>query len=112
MSAAIEPFDLFVSNDNLIELSGLRNNTAATGVYINDAAVSITLKDSAGVEVAGETWPLSMGYVTASDGIYRAVIENTITITAGLVYAAEVSADGDGLQAFWALTVIAATRTN
>ena len=112
MTATVAPFSLYLSNDNLLELNGLRNSTAATGTYINDATVTVTLKDASDNEVAGETWPLAVGYVSASDGIYRAILQNTLTITAGASYTAEVSADGDSLQAFWAIAVTAANRVS
>ena len=109
--AAVLPFDLYVDNDNLISVSSLRNSTAATGVFINNATVAVTLLDSAGAEVAGETWPLTLGYVTASDGGYRAVMQDTLTIVPGSDYTAEITADGDGLQAAWSVAIVGATRT-
>lgn len=92
--------DLFYClNDNLIELDGLTNE--ATGAYVNDATVNCTLKDTAGVDIVGETWPLLMGYVSGSNGKYRATLEDTLTVTPGQYIVAYVDALGDGLKGRW-----------
>ncbi len=100
---------LFYLNDMLIELVGLQN--AADDSYINDATVVITLVDSEGTEVSGEVWPLSMPYVAASDGDYRATLADTIGVTLGQQYVAKVSADaGVGLQGHWELPLTVEVR--
>ena len=92
--------DLFYYlNDNLVELDGLTNE--ATGAYINDATVTVTLTDTAGTQIAGETWPLTMGYVSGSNGKYRATLEDTLTVTLGQMLVATVNTLGDGLTGRW-----------
>lgn len=91
---------IFVGNDNFLEVSALKNS--ATDEFINDATVTVTLTDSAGSQVAGETWPLAVSYINASDGVYRATLRDTLTLTAGQLYRATVTADaGAGLLATW-----------
>lgn len=100
---------LYVGNDMLLEVSGLRDDV--TGDYLNAATVTVTLKDSAGVNVTGETWPLALAYVTSSNGVYRATLKDTLSLTANARYVATVIADGgEGKRAQWELDVVARTR--
>lgn len=63
---------LWIGNDNIVELIGYRS--ATTGQFLNAATVTVTLKDAAGVDVSGESWPKSMAYVDGSNGTYRATL--------------------------------------
>lgn len=100
---------LYIGNDNVITLSGLQDSIDDS--YKNAASVTVTLVDSEGTEVAGETWPLSMAYVAASNGEYRATLADTLTLEAG-EYIAQVSADaGAGLKGYWEISVTVQTRT-
>jgi len=98
---------LYDENDNLIELQELKN--VATDSFVNDASpVTVTIVDADGGEVLAAT---AMAYVAASDGKYRATIQDTLAFTVGLQYTAQIAATGDGLQ-FYAeepLTVVART---
>lgn len=100
---------LWIGNDNLVELQGFR--AAADGAYLNGAAVTITLLDAAGEEVAGETWPKPMAYVTGSNGTYRATLASGLTLTEHANYTAVVSANGgSGKVGNWRLDVMARYR--
>lgn len=89
--------NLYAGSDNLIEVIGLRN--VATDAFINTATASVRVLDSAGVEVAGETWPVSMPYVTGSSGDYRGTIADTVTLVVGATVQVEVTVDaGPGLK--------------
>ena len=79
----------YVLSDNEIMLDGL---ALSDGTYQNDATVTVTLYDSAGVEVTGESWPLSMAYVSASDGDYKATLADTLGVTENKKYRAVVTA--------------------
>jgi hypothetical protein len=68
---------LIIGTDNLAEIDALQN--AVSSAYINNATCSVTLYDQSGTEVTGETWPLTMSYVAASNGDYRATITDTVT---------------------------------
>lgn len=99
----------YLNNDNIIELEGLKND--ATGAFINDATVTVTLKDEAGAEVSGQTWPTTLLYVAASDGVYRATLQDVLSLTEKERYFAEVSANGGaGLQGEFVLPVQAEVR--
>jgi hypothetical protein len=79
---------LWHENDNVVELANLRT---VDGVYINDATVTLeSLLDNAGVAVTGITPPLTMAYVAASNGTYRAVLPHTLAILPGQYYVAKV----------------------
>lgn len=121
---SVPPFNAYLLNDNLIQLAWLRNKAtfaypqetetqleaAPIGSFINDATISVTVKDTAGVEVSGETWPLSMGYVTSSKGKYQALLQYALVLAADDEYRAEISGVGDGLRGFWDVPLIGAKR--
>ena len=101
---------LYIDNDNVIELSSLKN--FITDAYINDATVTATLYDTDDVEVVGQTWPLTLAYAAATDGIYRGVLEYDLSVDiAGSMYIAKVDVDaGSGLIAHFEARVMAVTR--
>ena len=76
---AATDFDLLIGSDNVIRLRGL-NNGATPPAYYNAADIEATLYDSAGHEVAGQSWPAAFSYIPASDGDYDANLENTLKI--------------------------------
>ena len=102
-------YELYLNNDNTLEVAGLQN--AVTGQYINDATVEVTLRDADGDEVAGQNWPLTLSYVTDSDGIYRGTLEDDLELTARADYTAEITVDaGADLTGQWSMPIIAITR--
>ena len=67
-------------NDQCITLTGLTDKIS--GAFVNDATATVTIQKY-GVDVTGETWPLSMPYVAASDGNYRGIIQSTVDLEPG-----------------------------
>lgn len=99
-----------VLNTNLLELSGLKSEIDDT--FINDAAVSVTLKDAAGAEVAGVSWPVTLDYVAASSGNYRGVLSSAIEFTPKAKYKAFIEVDaGADRTGHWEFPFQAITRT-
>lgn len=100
---------LYVGNDMILELRGLqRQDTAA---YMNAATVTVTMKDSEGTTIAG-SWPQAMGYVSSSNGVYRATLAYNMAVTENARYTATVTADGGaGLRARWDIPCFVRTRT-
>jgi hypothetical protein len=98
---------VWTDTDNLIEVSGLLN--VATGLYINNAEVTVTLKDyDSGSDVAGEAWPLTLNYVPASDGDYRATLPYDLILVEDQGLIADIIADGGvGLRRRWQLHGVA-----
>jgi len=78
---------IYVNSDTLIELSALKRS--ATDTYVNDATVTMTLKDVNGVALVTGT---SMAYVAGSNGKYQGTLQNTLTLTAGYKYFLEITA--------------------
>lgn len=82
----------FVANTNVLDLIGLKSEIEDT--FINDAAVSVTVTDIDDVNIAGASWPLTMAYVAASQGNYRAILSDTLPLVAKTSYVAHITADG------------------
>lgn len=98
---------LYIDNDNRIKLSGLKD---ADDTYQNSATVTVTLKDASGNEVSGQSWPLTMSYVSGSDGNYQAVLDDGLSLTAGQRLTAVVDVSSSGLTAEREAPVVALTR--
>lgn len=100
---------VYTGNDTVLEVKGLKNEV--TGAFLNSATVTATLVDDDGNQVAGETWPKTLEYVSGSDGIYRATLPYTMSLAAGGRYEANISVNaGAGLRAAWSLPVVARSR--
>jgi hypothetical protein len=100
---------LYVDNDNLVVLDGLKN--AATDAYINNATVNLTaIRNSAGTTVSGETFPKSMTYVSASNGKYQASVDKAMVIVPGQNYTAVIDVGSSGIDGHWELLLICRTR--
>lgn len=105
---AAKPLELFVGNDMVLELTGLRNSI--TGAYVNGATVTVHLRTRAGVDVTGATWPLSMPYVAASSGDYRCELPSGLSLTAGAYYIAQIAVVDGANVARWDADVQAQYR--
>lgn len=85
-------------NDNCVSLNSLLNKI--TGAFVNDATVTVTIKNTAGVDLVTAQ---AMPYVASSDGVYRTIIESTVDLgDDGDVVSVEVNAeavDGSTYQA-------------
>jgi len=102
---------IYEGNDMVIELRGLKNEVS--GAYIDSATVGVTLKDADGVNVSGESWPLTMNYVTGSNGKYRATLADTLSLTPRARYTATITADaGAGLKGKWVEDLVCQQRNN
>lgn len=96
---------IYKGSDNVIKVTGLYDPVAAA--YKNAATVQVTLTDKAGTQVSGETWPLAMDYVSASNGNYTATLKDTLTLVANQRYTATITADaGTDLKKAWVEEVL------
>ena len=69
------------------------------------------MKDRAGADVAGETWPLAMNYLAGSNGVYRATLAFGLSLQDGKPFSAEIVADGGlGLRGGWSFALKARVR--
>jgi hypothetical protein len=102
---------LYLDNDNLLTLEGLTD--AVTGLVVNSATVSVTLLDKTGAPISGETWPLSLGYVAASQGVYRATLRNELVLGPHRTVTARIVADdGPDRHATWEIALAVQRRTS
>lgn len=98
---------VLIDSDNTITVQSLRLVT--TGAYLNAATVTVTVRDrETGVPIAGEIWPITLPYVAGSDGTYRAVLVDTLTLTDGQRLQADVIADaGANQRRSWKIFAVA-----
>lgn len=101
---------LYIGVDTVVTYGGMQN--PITAAYINDGTVTCRIVDLSGTAVTptGFTWPVTLNYVSASDGIYRGTIDKSIAISAGLSYFLEITAVGGTLDDFRRLPLTAAYR--
>jgi len=100
---------IYIDSDNLVTLDALYDSAAAA--YVNDATVTVTLTDRAGNEVSGETWPVTLSYVSGSDGKYRGTLTDSLSLSANKRYTAKVTADGGaGKKMVWYVEAFAVRR--
>ncbi len=102
---------IYYLNDHVIEVDKFYDEV--DGSYINSATVTVTLVDSTGTDVVGQTWPTALPYVASSDGKYRATLADTMTLVKGQPYTAKVTANGGpGLMGYWEVPVKVVTRNS
>jgi len=59
--------------------------------YLSTATITLTLRDAAtGIPVTGQTWPLTLPFVTTSDGRYRITVPAGLIVTLGQRLEAEI----------------------
>ena len=79
---------LFWRNDGYVIIDGLSD--FATGLFVNDATLTLALKDQQGQAITGAT-AISMTYKTDSDGTYLALVPYTVQLTSGTQVLATVT---------------------
>jgi len=102
---------LYVDNTGFVKLLGLRDHL---NNYQNDATVVLeSLIDKVtGNNIGGLSLPLTLDYVAGSDGDYQALLAHNISVTAGQILEATVSATGSqGYRGEWVETVTVIRRT-
>ncbi len=98
-----------LSPDNSVFLKATLTNPV-NGTFINDATVKVNIYDSDNVLVAG-TWPQTLVYVSASDGIYQLTLDPIAGLVIGDKYRVQFfSTDPTLLLADCDLTVKATNR--
>lgn len=86
MSSAIQLIP--VGNDVLLKITELTNQD--DGSFVNDATITVTIKDKDGVDVTGVSWPQPMAYVGGSNGEYKVTIDRVAGFVDGVGYVAYV----------------------
>lgn len=92
---------IYIGNDTVIEIEGLIDSVDDT--YVNDATVSIQLYEIDGYGDVGDAFgsPVTMDYVTDSDGDYIGIIESSVGLTLGNKYLAIITASSSGRDSRW-----------
>ena len=79
-------------------ISYVVTNPLAVPIFVNDATVTVTIKDNKGVEIPDEVWPFTLPYVVASDGEYSHTFDPFTSLQAGQQYTVIIDVVGiDGL---------------
>jgi hypothetical protein len=74
------PSVFYDDNTGYLILDELHDSEAAPETYVNNATVTCEgIRTLAGILLTGVTFPLSMPYVTASNGKYRAKVSDALT---------------------------------
>ena len=98
---------LYVDNDHVVEIQGLRDQA---GALVSGAVAQATLYQADGVtEVPGVAWPLALTY-TGTRGIYRGELGNAVEVVDGNRYEMKLSAEYVGKRFDVTRTVKAKTR--
>jgi hypothetical protein len=103
--------DFFIGNTNIITLSRLR--AAADNSYIENAVVTVTIKDADGEEVTGQDWPVTLEEINESPpkGNYRGVLSEELVLEPKTSYVAHVDVNaGQSRIGHWEIPFVARTR--
>lgn len=79
----------YVDNDNVVRLDGATAVNLSTGLHTyldGTATVRFTITDLSNVPVPGETWPVPMTYIAASQGNFIGVVRRTVQLVANQDY--------------------------
>ena len=94
---------LLADTDHVIEIPALSNGL--TDAVITGATVTVTVLDSDGAEVSGQSWPTAMS--EDDPGQYYATLSADMSVTVGATYTAKIIADaGTGLKRTWYLPML------
>ena len=72
---------VYTQNDHVLTVTGLSTIILATGAttYLDETAeVEVTLTDMDGEELEGEDWPMALTYREDTDGVFYAVVRDSI----------------------------------
>lgn len=99
---------LYVGNDNLVTVTGLFDRVL--GQYVNAASVTATVLDQNGATVSGITLPISLAYLSGSNGDYYGTLGQALNIIDGASYKAVITASSLAGEALWTIPVQAINR--
>lgn len=91
----------YIDNDNMLKVTLSGETASGVAIDFSGATVTVTLEETTGTDVTGETWPLSMTYISGTtSALFAATLTDTLTLAAATDYQAVISGNnGDG-QAF------------
>lgn len=100
MAMNATPLVWYPGNTMVVELRSLVD---IAGVAVTAATVTCTLKDAAGANLTGETWPFAMPHVSA--GTYRGVPSAAIAPPLGAC-TLEITATVGSTIGYWKVSVV------
>lgn len=103
---------IFIDNtDHVIKVDGLWDDV--NDAFINSSTdVEVTLKDTSDIDIAGQSWPFTLTYEAASDGVYEGTLSDTLDVTDGDVVKVLLTADnGAGFHREWRSILTVETGT-
>jgi len=95
------------NNSHRVTLTGL---TDPDGEYVNDAAVSATMTDLLGNELADVEWPLALSEDGTLTGVYTADLPPDTELEAGQYALVTVTATRNDVVGEWTLKVLVKRR--
>ncbi len=107
---------LYLDNDNILWARGVYVISLVTGlpVYLDGSStLEVTLLDSNGAEVGGETtWPIAFTYITGSQGVFLALLRNELELIPHQEVTAHVTIDaGSDQRGVWDGRLLVMSRT-
>lgn len=104
----------YIDNDNMLKVVLAGETAAGTEIDFSGASVSVTLEETGGADVTGETWPLSMTYISGTtSALFAATLADTLTMAETTDYQAVISGNNGAGQNFKAtIPVDAQVRTS
>ena len=81
---ATQPDNWYIGSDNVLRLDIFRDEIE--GEYLNSATVTATVRDLAGNEITGVSWPITLTYVASSNGRYQATVDAAASVTENSQY--------------------------
>lgn len=100
---------IYLTTSNVLELQNLEDATGGSPTYINDATVTATVTDKkSGDTVSGETFPVTLSYVSGTNSTYRKVLSSSMSLTKDKRYTATITATSGSFTRTFTLDLIAA----
>jgi hypothetical protein len=89
----------------------LANLVDTLGSYVNDAFVTATIRDTAGVEKAGVEWPVVLGHDGFGTGTYSGIVPDTLVTKENEQLRVHITATVGTSKATWECRAVAKTRS-
>lgn len=97
---------IYLQSDNTLLLENLRKDSDQS--YLNSATVTLTILNPDGTALSGVSWPVTMAYISSSNGSYSYTLPYTVPLTKNVKYKAVVVSDaGLGYRHRWEYGLVA-----
>lgn len=104
------PEILYIANDNLLKLTGLKD--ARDGSTITGASIDVTIQDRDGNDIAGQAWPTPMTEDPNSAGDYYAVLDAALQLAGHPRVTAVIDATSGSIDGHWEVPCRVQVRTS